>query len=468
MSPLVGYCYLFWSFSGLQVYWTNGAQITTPHTTGIQRCILKNLKPKKDSWNQHVLCSNDLLSNPFEEILVAYFQSLKSQLITPFLEVPQKYPLDHIYTAMNGVGYPFVKLAFSTNDFGPVIPLANQVSPDPEFPSTPVLRVSVASAERQATLKKADIILANDPDAGCFAAAEVVRRKYKVFNFNELGALFGWWALETYVMREEDPDVSNCVMIASNVSSKILKSMAEVEGFTFLETLSGFNWIGNKVAEEQNNGRDVLFAFDELFGFMLSAKVLDRDGISAAAHLASMASYLRSERNIKLQDKLNEIYNNYGYHTSKVSQHLFHNRRTVNQIFHRLRTFDNGQKNTYPTSIMDGEFQIVSVRDLKTGYDSGENDKQADLPSSKANEMITFTFSNGFVITLRASKTEPMITYYAEICGQPENKMWSELTCTLEQMVRAVVNEFYEPEKNGLRSSKPDPGNLSKVCMYAV
>lgn len=34
--------------------------------------------------------------------------------------------------------------------------------------------------------------------------------------------------------------------------------------------------------------------------------------------------------------------------------------------------------------------------------------------------MITFSFSNGVVLTLRTSGTEPKIKYYAEMCAKPD------------------------------------------------
>lgn len=36
--------------------------------------------------------------------------------------------------------------------------------------------------------------------------------------------------------------------------------------------------------------------------------------------------------------------------------------------------------------------------------------------------MVTFTFENGAVITLRTSGTEPKIKYYAEMCANPKEK----------------------------------------------
>lgn len=44
------------------------------------------------------------------------------------------------------------------------------------------------------------------------------------------------------------------------------------------------------------------------------------------------------------------------------------------------------------------------------------------LPTSTSSQMITFTFSNGGVATMRTSGTEPKIKYYTELCAAPGNR----------------------------------------------
>lgn len=62
------------------------------------------------------------------------------------------------------------------------------------------------------------------------------------------------------------------------------------------------------------------------------------------------------------------------------------------------------------------------MRDLTTGVDTSQPDNLATLPTSKSSQMITFSFENGVVVTLRTSGTEPKIKYYSEMCGKPEEK----------------------------------------------
>lgn len=74
----------------------------------------------------------------------------------------------------------------------------------------------------------------------------------------------------------------------------------------------------------------------------------------------------------------------------------------------------------YPTEI--GQYKIKYCRDLTVGTDTEQEDRRAVLPSSKSSQMITLTFENGVIITLRTSGTEPKIKYYSEIVAEPGNR----------------------------------------------
>lgn len=295
------------------------------------------------------------------------------------------------------------------------------------------------------------VILANDPDVDRLALAELDPRcRWKVFNGNELGALLGWWALEKYKTSVTKPDLPNCVMISSIVSSKILGAMARAEGFTHVETHVGFKWIANKALELEGLGRTVLFAFEHPIGFMLSTSVPDKDGISAACQLATMASYLRSTRKMTLIEKLREIYETYGYHATICANLLYKEENQLNQIFERLSTFDDDIPGTYPQCILNGLYEVKSVRDLALGVDTAFPDNKPRLPTISSNHCLTFTFNNAMTITFRESSNDRVLRYYAELFGLPQNKNWDDINDTLKLMTDAVINEFISPEESGL------------------
>lgn len=138
--------------------------------------------------------------------------------------------------------------------------------------------------------------------------------------------------------------MSDCYMMSSTVSSMMLRSMATVEGFNYIDTLTGFKWMGNKAVELQAQGKHVLFAYEEAIGFMFSSTVLDKDGISAACHLATLCCYLRKYKEQTLTDKLTELYNVYGFHYTLNSYYICHEASVIAAIFERIRNFSGDKK----------------------------------------------------------------------------------------------------------------------------
>ena len=130
-------------------------------------------------------------------------------------------------------------------------------------------------------------------------------------------------------------------MISTAVSSKLLKSMAKIEGFNFIETLTGFKWMGNKAYDLISKGKTVLFAYEEAIGFMIGTSVLDKDGITTGINVAQLAVYFKSTGQL-LTDQLNQIYKLYGFHYSITSYFICYEQSVIKAIFDRLANF-NGQ-----------------------------------------------------------------------------------------------------------------------------
>lgn len=104
----------------------------------------------------------------------------------------------------------------------------------------------------------------------------------------------------------------------------------------------------------------------------------------------------------------------------------------------------------YPETLKKGKFKVVTVRDLTTGYDSSTPDNKALLPSSLSSQMITFTFSNGFEVTLRTSGTEPKVKYYTELIDGGTDTNLRTLKSILNEMTKAVIEEMLQPKAYGL------------------
>lgn len=436
--------------NGYKVYWENGAQITSPHDKEILKCIEECTEPWNDSWNENLADTSLLVRDPLQKICASYMEDLRK--ICYHRELNRKTKLKFVHTAFHGVGHDYVQLAFQAFGFQPPIPVPEQKDPDPDFSTVKcpnpeegesVLELSLRLAEKEG----ARVVVATDPDADRLAVAELQENgRWKVFTGNELAALFGWWMYTCWKAScTKDADVKNVYMLATTVSSKILKAIALKEGFHFEDTLPGFKWIGSRVKDLLDSGKEVLFAFEESIGFMCGTSVLDKDGVSAAVVIAEMAAYLDTKSQT-LAHQLMEIYKTYGFHMSKTSYFLCYDPPTIKKIFDRLRNFDS--PGSYPACC--GPYSILHIRDVTTGYDSSQLNKKSVLPVSKNSQMITFTFQNGCVATLRTSGTEPKIKYYAEMCALPEQSDLAFLEEDLQKLISALVEDFLEPSKNGL------------------
>ncbi|EDO44486.1 predicted protein [Nematostella vectensis] len=436
--------------NGYKVYFDNGAQIRSPHDKGISKCIKENSAPWETSWDLTLPQTHPKRQDPLQETCVAYCSALKNY--SHFSDMNRETRIKFTFTPMHGVGQRFAVMAFEAFNLPPFISVKEQMNPDPEFPTVRYPNPEEGKSALDLSMKAADaggstVIIANDPDSDRTAVAEKQHDgRWRVLTGNETGALFGWWSF--FCHKKDHPHLypgDHVYMVASTVSSKFLKSMAKEEGFKFDETLTGFKWMGNQAYTRLQEGKTVLFAFEEAIGFMYGTNVLDKDGISAAAVMAEMATYL-DRQGLTLTDQLAKLYERYGVHISNNSYYLCHSPPTIVKIFERIRALHGGQ---YPSHC--GPYRISGIRDLTTGFDNTQPDNKAVLPTSKSSQMITFYFTNGCEATLRTSGTEPKIKYYTEIAGRPGEKVdMKAAKSTLQDVVDCIIREFLEPQKNGL------------------
>lgn len=511
--------------NGYKVYWTNGAQILSPHDRKIQEHIVKpeNQQPWPQAWQHETLPSGGPLSSSLtsltsltslpslsapttttttaaepskggwnEKLLTrvhgdlskAYFSYIED-IVGDRRQDNQRAGICITFTAMHGVGHMYLSRALDIAGFEDIFPVESQKKPDPDFSTVKFPNPEESGALDMAfeTAKHANsrLILANDPDSDrCAAALYEPESDYKrILNGNEIGALLGWWRWHCFWQLQQQRNDSNntsnnnsdnaptssgappsksstttttgvadveeprsppldasqsegstqeqyfrhkpadCYMISSAVSSKILQSMARVEGFQFAETLTGFKHMANladRLIKDEN--KLVLFAFEEAIGYMVDSTILDKDGISAAVQLAQCAAYVANNFDRTLEQQLDWIYTLYGYHYSLNSYYTCSNAAIIREIFTNL------QKD-YPKSFASSSpskkgtagcsFRVTRVRDLNSGYDSSTPDKRAELPSSSSSYMLTFFVEDDITFTIRTSGTEPKIKYYSEI-----------------------------------------------------
>lgn len=248
-----------------------GAQIIPPADSEIAAAIVQatqeNIRhyPRSDAYQQ--------LDDRIHQDYITATAALADQ---------QPAKLNFIYTAMHGVGKDTLLAVLDKVGYPTPTLVAEQVEPDPTFPTVNfpnpeeagALDLAIATADA----KNADFILANDPDADRLAVA--IRDKqgaWQTLHGNTIGLWLAWEAAKK--ARECG---KTGTLASSLVSSPQLTKIAQAYGLTHQETLTGFKWIGRVP--------HLLFGYEEALGYLVDPnKVHDKDGISAAIAFLNLA-----------------------------------------------------------------------------------------------------------------------------------------------------------------------------------
>ncbi|WKY01410.1 hypothetical protein Q1695_015422 [Nippostrongylus brasiliensis] len=434
--------------NGYKAYWSNGAQIIGPHDKEIVRIAELEPQPLDEYWDLSALESHPLLISA-DRAIEPYFEVERSLIYHK--NINEVTPLKITYSAFHGVGYLYAKRMLQEFGFpdSHFISVKEQQDPDPDFPTVPfpnpeegrkVLTLSIKTADAHGST----LIIANDPDADRIQIAEKQPDgDWYVFTGNEMGALLTWWQWENWHKLHPEVKKEDVYILNSAVSSQIVKTFAEAEGFKSDVTLTGFKWMGNKADDLRKNGKHVILAWEESIGYM-PGHTMDKDGVSTAGMYAEMAAWLLTQGET-LKARLFYIYHKYGFHLVRSSYWFTPAPTVTKQLFNSLR-----KDKKYPEMI--GSQKVKYVRDLTIGYDNAQPDNKPVLPLSTSSEMITFTLENGSLCTLRASGTEPKIKYYCELKtppGKTENDL-GDVMKELDELEKAVVDTLLRPQQFGL------------------
>jgi len=382
-------------YNGYKVYWGNGAQIIPPHDQGIAGEI-DAVGPARDVplMAPDEARRRGLRREIGGEVGRAYLDAILG--LRRFRGPVEG--LTVVTTALHGVGARWLRQALGEAGFTRVHEVAEQREPDGRFPTVRfpnpeepgALDLAFALAEET----RADLVLANDPDADRLAAAaRDATGALRSFGGNEIGVLLGH-----YLLTRTQPPPARPLLIATIVSSAQLGVIARDLGARYEETLTGFKWIANRALEvERAEGATFVFGYEEALGYAAGTAVHDKDGISAGLVFADLAAWCAS-RGTTAWGYLEEIQRRHGLYLADQRSFTFPGAEGLLTI----RRIMDGFRASPPTAV--GGLEVVSVKDYQGGA--------SGLPSSN---VIAYELLGGSRVTLRPSGTEPKIKYYFEL-----------------------------------------------------
>ncbi|KAF2102124.1 hypothetical protein NA57DRAFT_54051 [Rhizodiscina lignyota] len=435
--------------NGYKVWWSNGCQIIPPHDTGIAAAIEQNLEPL--SWDDSIIENTFLVEGELGQTRDAYYQAVAAAATIHHQPDFRHSKVRFVYTPLHGVGLPFLEHVISEMEIPAKVlstgmsVVAEQAATDPNFPTVkfpnPEEKGALDLAIHTADHAGVTLILANDPDADRFAAAEKVEGKWHQFTGNQIGVLLAAHVYETYPSDENHPR-SNLTLISSTVSSQMISFCAKAEGVHHVETLTGFKWIGNKALELEAEGYDVRYGYEEALGYMSPAVVHDKDGIVAAAIFLTAVERWRKQGMTPFQ-KLQSMYQTYGYFADGNTYLISPSAEVTKEVFASIRKL--GVPHKYPSYL--GHFKIHRWRDLTEGFDTAGHNHVPDLPVSKDSEMITVELEHNTRFTMRGSGTEPKIKIYVDAKGDTMESAQKRAN----EVRNEIVKTWFDPEKWGFK-----------------
>lgn len=420
-------------YNGYKVYWENGAQIIPPHDAGIAAAIaaipsLRALPRLREAEARE----QGLLIELGPEVENRYLAGVRALL--PHPEVPRRISI--AYTALHGVGDRLCRRALATAGFTRVHSVAEQAEPDGEFPTVsfpnPEEKGAMDLVLALAAREKADLVLANDPDADRLAvAARAPDGSYVRFSGNEVGAL-----LAHYLLGEGSKEGERVVM-CSIVSSPMLAELARIHGAHFEYTLTGFKWLANRAIELlQERGARFIMAFEEALGYTAGTLVRDKDGISTAVLIAEFAAVAAS-RGRTLIDELETAWRTYGLYLS----HQVSRTMPGADGAARIQRIMAAVRQNPPARF--GDYEVLALQDIDAGTRTPTGGTPTPITLPRSNVLL-FELAGAHRIMLRPSGTEPKIKYYFDVRevlreGEPVASGRARGQATMDALVSAFL-----------------------------
>jgi len=458
--------------NGYKAYFDDGAQVIEPPASGIIAKVNAIMTesftplPKEQQGKVTVIGKN---------IDQAYMRRLETLILDPRVIRDAK-SLRVIYTPLHGTGSVIIKpmlirLGFNfqavpeQDCFDGRFPTVK--SPNPEYGEALTMAINLAEKEN------ADLVAATDPD--CDRMGVAVRTKdgkMKLLTGNQIGSLLAWYRIKTLFDKGvlDKQNAAHAALIKTFVTTDLQNAIADHYGVRCVETLTGFKYIGAKLAKyeraipeqlrqsyadlAENETRRLRLAYssfyvfggEESYGYSGADFVRDKDGNGAVIMFCEVAAYAKS-RGQTVDQLLDEIYLQFGYFAEKTSSLVFEGAEGADKIASLMKSYAADPVRQILRSI------VANIRNFETDE---IKDVEGDLiPKTK---MLMLELEDGTRIAVRPSGTEPKIKYYLFARRQPEGE---KLTGADLDRIKAEVEKQLEDLWNWLR--KDAESRLAKI-----
>lgn len=400
-------------YNGYKVYDETGCQLTD------SKCnlLIEEINKIEDILSYTFKENKQLITTLNYDFDKLYYTEIKKLS----LNNPNKKDFKIVYSPEHGTALKGIQEILNNLGYN-LYPVEKQCSPDPSFPNTlspnPEDEKAYIESIKLAKQIDADLILVTDPDGDRIGVGVKHNNDYTLLTGNQTGAL-----ILDYLLNNKTCD-NNSLVISSIVTTSLIETLAKKYNTFFKQTLTGFKYIGETITKYQNE-KEFLFAVEESYGCSLSNIVRDKDSLQAALIISEMTCFYKN-KNLTLIDKLNELYNTYGYYYDKVISYSLDSltgKEQINKIMNNLRKENLDNLCSY---------KIKRIEDYETGY--------LDFPKSN---VLRFILEDDSFIAIRPSGTEPKYKIYFSIKEKSQEKALNKY-----QKIKEFIESFTNKKIN--------------------
>ncbi|MES2345903.1 MAG: phospho-sugar mutase [Chlamydiota bacterium] len=391
-------------YNGYKVYWKDGAQVVSPHDTGIMdevHAIHSIADVKLSPLNDPLIKKTDV--GPLDQ---EYLSALRLLQLFPEENKKNGKSLNIVYTSLHGTGITTCPAALKDWGFTSIHYVEAQIKPDGDFPTVkfpnPEYKEALQMGIDLLVQTNSDLLIANDPDADRMGIVVMHHNTPIILTGNQIATLCVHYLSETLTSQNAMP--LKGAFITTIVSTELQKIIASHYKKPCFEVLTGFKYIGEKIhlwELGKDGAYEFLFGAEESYGFLRGTHARDKDATISSCLISEIALSAKSKGKT-LVDVLNEIYKQFGLFKEKqLSVNFDPGKEGMEKMLQVMNTL---RKNP-PQSIL--EKKVIQFTDYEKGNDG--------LPPS---DVLLFRLSDKSKLIIRPSGTEPKIKIYAEVQGE--------------------------------------------------
>ena len=404
-------------YNGYKVYGSDGCQLTDNAANELIGYI-ENVDPfevSTGSLDEYIAAG--LVNYVDDAVIEKYLETVFGQHIN------MADGLDVTYSALNGTGYKLVPEMLRRMNVKTLSLVDEQCHPDGNFPTcsypNPEKPEALALGIETAKKNRSDILIATDPDADRVGTAVLHGGEYVLLTGNEVGVLLTDYLLSMKKANNTLPP--RPVIVKTIVTTDLVRKVAAEYDAEIFDVLTGFKYIGDVIGKLERKGEEnrYVLGFEESYGYLSGTYVRDKDAVNASMLVAEMTAYYK-KKNMTLVERLNEIYDRFGYYEHKLISFDFpgaDGQAKLSRLLAQLRA-------DLPRELAGRK--VVKVIDYLT-------QTEADLPKSN---VLSFTADDGTKLIIRPSGTEPIIKMYLTAAkSKHENE---EIFAKMQKMLEQI------------------------------